>query len=172
MADELHRGGSVEWGRSLKRLFALFADVKQLSLSDTNIRYLDNKLDKAAELFDSKVASEITLGEAMMRGIFDVPTYILSVYTYEKDLKKCEACIRSAKSAMVRDENERKLDAMLLALEKADGLDELFAKHLPDRHGKYIVLCANAERMREMIGHAEEWFYKMDKTPHIYSLYS
>ena len=172
VVDELHRGGAAEWGKSLKRLFSLYPDVKRLGLSATNIRYLDNQRDMAAELFDSNIASEMTLGEAMVRGILNVPTYILSVYAFEKDLKKYKARIRKAKSAVVRDEAERQLEAMRRTLEKADGLDELFAKHMPDRHGKYIAFCSNAEHMREMVGCADTWFHKVDESPHIYSVYS
>ena len=170
VVDELHRGGAAEWGKSLKRLFDLYPDVKRLGLSATNIRYLDNKRDMAAELFDSNIASEMTLGEAMVRGILNVPTYILSVYAFEKDLKKYKARIRKAKSAVVRDEAERQLEAMRRTLEKADGLDELFAKHMPDRHGKYIAFCSNAEHMREMVGCADTWSHKVDESPHIYSV--
>ena len=39
-------------------------------------------------------------------------------------------------------------------------------------HGKYIVFCANAEHMNEMIAKAPEWFAKVDAKLHIYSAYS
>ncbi|MFR5880821.1 MAG: hypothetical protein ACLUEQ_08455 [Cloacibacillus evryensis] len=40
-----------------------------LGLSATNIRYLDNQRDMADELFDGNIASEMTLGEAVVRGM-------------------------------------------------------------------------------------------------------
>ena len=40
------------------------------------------------ELFDGNVASEMTLGEAIVRGILNPPKYVLSVFSYQKDLAK------------------------------------------------------------------------------------
>ena len=40
-----------------------------LGLSATHVRYLDNQRDMADELFDGCIASEMTLGEAIGRGI-------------------------------------------------------------------------------------------------------
>jgi hypothetical protein len=50
------------------------------------------------------------------------------------------------------------LESLRRALKKADGLDEVFRKHIPDKGGKYIASCANLENMDEMINHVPEWF--------------
>jgi len=125
----------------------------------------------ADELFDGNIASEITLGEAIVRGILNPPKYVLSIFKYEADLKKYEARIRKDRSKAVRDEGEKYLEALRRALENADGLDVIFDKHMADRTGKYIVFCANKEHMDEMMGHME-WFAKVDRQPHVYSLYA
>ena len=67
--DEFHRCGADVWGHYVKRLLTLFPDVPILGLSATAIRSLDNQRDMADELFDGNIASEITLGEAIVRGI-------------------------------------------------------------------------------------------------------
>lgn len=54
----------------------------------------------------------------------------------------------------------------------ADGLDKVFAKHMPKRDGKYIVFCVSFDHMNEMAGKAKEWFAKVDSEPHIYKAYS
>lgn len=54
----------------------------------------------------------------------------------------------------------------------ADGLDKVFAKHMPKRDGKYIVFCASFDHMNEMADKAKEWFAKVDTEPHIYKAYS
>lgn len=54
----------------------------------------------------------------------------------------------------------------------ADGLDKVFAKHMPKRDGKYIVFCASFDHMNEMADKAKEWFAKVDSEPHIYKAYS
>ena len=63
--------------------------------------------DMAEELFDGNIASEMTLGEAIVRGILKSPTYILSVYSYQDDMEKYKNRINRAKSHAVRDEAEK-----------------------------------------------------------------
>lgn len=170
--DEFHRAGADVWGQGVKKLLAAYPASQILGLSATSIRYLDNQRDMSDELFDGNVASEMTLGEAIVRGILSAPKYVLSVFSYQKDLDRYKARVKRAKSKLVRDEAEIYLEALRRALEKADGLDVIFAKHMNDRTGKYIFFCANKEHMDEMIDHVPEWFGKIDAKPHIYSVYS
>lgn len=170
--DEFHRCGAEMWGQGVQKLLAAYAATPVLGLSATAIRYLDNQRDMADELFDGNVASEITLGEAIVRGILAAPKYVLSVFSYQKDLERYKARVHRAKSKVVRDEAERYLDALRRALEKADGLDIIFDKHMTERTGKYIVFCANKEHMDTMMDKVPEWFSRIDKAPHIYSVYS
>ncbi|MCD7885147.1 MAG: DEAD/DEAH box helicase family protein, partial [Lachnospiraceae bacterium] len=88
--DEFHRCGAKCWGQGVQRLLAAFPEVPILGLSATNIRYLDNQRDMADELFDGNVASQMNLGEAIVRGILNPPKYVLSVYSWKKDLVKYE----------------------------------------------------------------------------------
>lgn len=170
--DEFHRCGADMWGKGVAKLLGTFPNVPVLGLSATAIRYLDNRRDMADELFDGNVASEMTLGEAIVRGILNPPKYVLSVYSYQKDLERYEARVRNAKSKAVRDAASEYLEALRRSLEKADKLDDLFDKNMDDRHGKYLVFASNVAHMNEMIGKAEEWFCKVDTEPHIYSVYS
>ena len=170
--DEFHRCGAKVWGQGVEKLLTIYSDTPVLGLSATAIRYLDNQRDMSDELFDGNVASEMTLGEAIVRGILNPPKYVLSVFSYQKDLEKYQKRLRMAKNKAVRDEGERQLDALRHALQKADGLDEIFRKHMKNPAGKYIVFCANYEHMTEMIEKAPEWFAEVDKQPHIYTVYS
>ncbi len=170
--DEFHRCGAAMWGQGVQKLLSMYPKAKVLGLSATAIRYLDNQRDMSDELFDGNVASEMTLGEAIVRGILSPPKYVLSVFSYQKDLEKYEKRVRMAKSRVIRDEGEKQLEALRHALKQADGLDEIFRKHMKNRSGKYIVFCANYEHMTEMIGRAPEWFEKVDQNPHIYKAYS
>lgn len=170
--DEFHRCGAEAWGGGVQRLMERYPAAKLLGLSATNIRYLDNQRNMADELFDGNVASEMTLGEAIVRGILKAPTYVLSVFAYQKDFDRLKSRVRHAKSKAVRDKADKYLEALRRALEHADGLDVIFDKHMTDRHGKYLVFCANVEHMREMMSHVPEWFGKIDAKPHVYSAYS
>ena len=170
--DEFHRCGAEMWGKGVQAVLNTYPTVPVLGLSATNIRYLDNQRDMADELFDGNVASEMTLGEAIVRGILKPPKYVLSVFQYQKDLDKYAYRVKHAKNKAVRDEGEKVLEALRRALEKADGLPKIFNKHMPNKNGKYIVFCANVEHMDEMVSHAQEWFGGIDSAPHIYKAYS
>ncbi|MCD8074994.1 MAG: Helicase associated domain protein, partial [Lachnospiraceae bacterium] len=195
--DEFHRCGAEVWGQGVQKLLAAFPDTPILGLSATNIRYLDNQRDMAEELFEGNIASEMTLGEAIVRGILNSPKYVLSVYSCQQraetsprsraaagraahaentscwngTLEKYEKRVKAAKNRAVRDTCERYLEDLKRALEMSEGLDEIFDKHMTDRTGKYIVFCSNKEHMDEMMGHLE-WFERVDQHPHVYSLYS
>ncbi len=189
--DEFHRCGAAQWGGGVERLRGMYPGAKVLGLSATNIRYLDNQRDMAWELFGGNVASELTLGEAVATGILPAPKYVLSVYSYQKELQRYEMRVRQARGKVVREKAGKELEALRRALEKADGLAEVFARHmLPEiseetkgindkesdagiaQFGKYLVFCANYEHLLEMRGLAPEWFAKVDAAPHIYTAYS
>lgn len=170
--DEFHRCGAEMWGAGVQRLLAVFPEVPILGLSATAIRYLDNQRDMADELFDGNVASEMTLGEAIVRGILNPPKYVLSVFSYQEDYDKIKRRVRRARNKAVKDAAEQYLEALRRALEMADGLDVIFDKHMTDRTGKYIVFCSNIEHLNEMSGKVHEWFSKVDPKPHVYQVYS
>lgn len=170
--DEFHRCGAEMWGDGVSRLLNAFPSVPVLGLSATSIRYLDDQRDMAEELFDGNLASQMTLGEAIVRGILNPPRYVLSVYSVQKDLDQYTKRIQASRSKAVRDAGERYLDALRRALENAEGLDEMFRRHMTDPQGKYLVFCSNAQHMGEMMEKVPQWFGKIDPHPHVYSAYS
>lgn len=170
--DEFHRCGAQMWGQGVKSLLTEYPDAPVLGLSATAIRYLDNQRNMADELFEGNVASEMSLGEAIVRGILNPPKYVLSVFSYQKDLEKYEKRVRHAKSKAVRDEGQKYLDALRRTLEQADGMEKIFSKHITEKDGKYIIFCADFEHMLEMIDVSKDWFSEVDENPHIYKAYS
>lgn len=170
--DEFHRGGASSWSVNVQYLIEAYPDMKLLGLSATHIRYLDNQRDMAEELFDGNIASEMTLGEAIVRGILLPPKYVISVYGYQEELRKYEDRVDRIVNTGIRDKNRAELDAFRKALEMADGLDKVFDKNMENRQGKYIVFCSNKTRMEEMASHAVEWFGRIDPDMHIYKVYS
>ena len=169
--DEYHRAGATFWQKGVEQLLFTYSDVPILGFSATNIRYLDSQRDMAQELFDGNIASQMSLGEAIVRGILNPPKYVLSMYYYQNTLEKCERRVKKTKSKVARDNAEKCLEELRRTLEKAEGLDVIFKKHMTDPHGKYIVFCSNKEHMDQMMKHTE-WFSKVDKEPHMYSVYS
>ena len=170
--DEFHRAGAECWGESTVALLKLCPDAKLLGLTATNIRYLDNNRDMAEELFGGHIASEMTLGEAIVRGILPAPKYVTTVYQYQKELARYQTRINNLRSAGIQDVNQKYLDALRRTLEKADGLDKVFAHHITNKSGKYIVFCANKEHMDEMVSHVPEWFAGVNPDVAVYEAYS
>ena len=170
--DEFHRAGAECWGESTVALLKLCPDAKLLGLTATNIRYLDNNRNMAEELFDGHVASEMTLGEAVVRGILPAPKYVTTVYRYQKTLAKYQARVDNLRTPGIQDVNQKYLDALRRALEQADGLDLVFQHHITQTSGKYIVFCANKEHMDEMVSHVPEWFSGVNPDVAVYEAYS
>lgn len=170
--DEFHRAGAEHWGERVQKLLALCPDAKLLGLTATSIRYLDNNRDMAEELFDGHIASEMTLGEAIVRGVLPAPKYVTTVFRYQNELAKYQARVDSLRSPGVQDANQKYLEALRRALEQADGLDKVFAKHITQTCGKYIVFCSGKEHMDEMVSHVLEWFAGVNKNIKVYKTYS
>lgn len=169
--DEFHRCGAAEWGKSVKKLLDAYPEAKVLGLSATNIRYLDNQRDMAEELFEGYIASEMTLGEAILKGILQAPTYVTSLYSYQEEYKRWQRRTASMGNKALQTANEALLEKLRRALEQAEGLDHIFAKHMPDKSGKYLVFCADKNHLDEMQEKAGEWFHCVDEAPHIYTAY-
>ena len=170
--DEFHRAGAEEWGKGVQKLLKYYDNRPILGLSATNVRYLDNQRDMADELFDGNIASYMTLGEAIVRGILNAPKYVLSVYSCRKSLKKYEERVRRQKSKATRDAAEEYLEELRRSLDKAEGIDEIFKKHITDKNGKYIVFCSDYEHLCEMTEKVPEWFGEIGENPRIYKAYS
>lgn len=170
--DEFHRCGAEQWGNAVQRTIAANPGAKLLGLSATNVRYLDNMRDMAEELFEGHIASELSLGEAIVRGILPAPKYVTTVFKYQSELERYQQQVRTMRPAALRDVNQKYLDALRRALEKADGLEQVFARHMTNKSGKYIVFCSGMEHMREMMEQSGSWFAGVNPDIHFYMAYS
>ena len=170
--DEFHRCGAECWGESVQALIDTHSDARLLGLSATNIRYLDNQRDIAKELFDGYVASEMTLGECIVRGILPKPKYVTTVFKYQQDLQRYQDRIDRVKSPAMRDIHEKYYNALRRALEQADGLDVILKKHINNKKGKYLIFCSGYEHIQEMKKLTAEWFASINSDVHTYTAYS
>lgn len=170
--DEFHRAGAPEWGKRVNYLLEYYSEVPVLGLSATNIRYLDGQRDMADELFEGNVASQMTLGEAIVRGILLPPTYVTAIYSCAKDLKKYERKVANAKNSAVRDAAQKYLDSLRRAIAMADGLEDIFARHITNKNGKFIVFCPDREEMGRLINLSRSMFSKVNDTIRTYIVYS
>ena len=170
--DEFHRAGAPEWGKRVNYLLERYAEVPVLGLSATNIRYLDGQRDMADEIFEGNIASQMTLGEAIVRGILLPPTYVTAIYSCAKDLKKYERRVNSAKSAATRDAAQKYLDSLRGAIDMADGLDDIFCKYITNKNGKFIVFCPDRQEMGKLLNLANSMFGKVNQDIRTYIVYS
>ena len=170
--DEFHRCGAKCWGGGVARLLSAYPGTQLLGLSATKIRYLDGQRDMAEELFEGCVASEMALGEAVVRGILPAPTYVTTIYQIQRELEGLQKRIDAVGPAALRRDNQWRMDALRLAVESAEGLPSVFARHMTDKVGKYLVFCSGQAHMKRVLSHAKEWFGSVDPEMHVYSAYS
>lgn len=170
--DEFHRCGAKCWGGGVTRLLAAYPGARLLGLSATKIRYLDGQRDMAEELFEGCIASEMTLGEAVVRGILPAPTYVTTVYQIEQELEGLQKRIDAVSPAVLRRDSQRHMEALREVVENAEGLPDVFARHLTDKRGKYLVFCSSQAHMKRVLSHAQAWFGAIDPEMHVYSAYS
>ena len=154
--DEFHRVGAECWGASTLELLKRCPDAKILGLSATNIRYLDNNRDMAEELFDGHIASEMTLGEAIVRGILPAPKYVTTVYQYQKELTRYQNRIDNLRSAGIQDVNQKYLDADVFLLpSRWEGLP---ISLLESMYMKKVCVVSNVIGNRDVIHTGENGF--------------
>ncbi len=170
--DEFHRCGAKCWGNGVMRLLGAYSHARLLGLSATKIRYLDGQRDMAEELFEGCIASEMTLGEAVVRGILPAPTYVTTVYQMQRELEKLQRRVDAVSPAALRRSSQQRMDALREAVENAEGLPAIFTRHIKDKTGKYLVFCSSQAHMKRVMNHAKEWFGEIDPDMHVYSAYS
>lgn len=120
--DEFHRCGAYCWGQGVERLLRAYPASKVLGLSAPPIRYLDNCRNMAEELFtvDGRlcVASEMTLGEAIVRGILPAPRYVTTMLRVQQELLRYQKRIDTLVPRGMKEPSQRCLDALRRALSR------------------------------------------------------
>lgn len=173
--DEFHRCGAYYWGLGVQRLLDWYPKARILGLSATPIRYLDNCRNMAQELFtvDGQlcVASEMALGEAIVRGILPAPRYVTTVFQYQQELRRYQKRIDTLLPQGMKEPSQRYLDALRRALSQADGLEKVFTRYLK-KGEKYILFCSDWAHLQEIKEKIPNWFGEVDSNPRCYCLYA
>lgn len=168
--DEFHRCGASEWGQKVRQLLAAFPNAKVLGLSATNIRYLDGQRDMAKELFDGRIAAQMSLAQAVAQKLLPAPTYVISLYSWQEEMRRLSKKVAALKLQSRKEESGALLEKLRRSLAQADGPEQIFEKYLkPDGH--YLVFCANQVHLKEMLALAPQWFGRVDQSPHLYQAY-
>lgn len=170
--DEFHRCGAPEWGKGLDVLLNNNYNTKVLGFSATPIRYLDDCRNMAEELFDNNIASQITLVEAVAKGILPLPTYINALYSFDEDIQRIQTKINRLASESDRKLFQEKFDSAKRLLEKSEGLEKVFSKNITKSNGRFIVFCRDVEHMNRMIEESRNWFGDVNSNIDMYSVIS
>ena len=168
--DELHRTGADKWGPKVNTLLDMYSEAKVLGLTATPDRMDDKNV--VDDLFEGNISYELTLVEAIKRGIVKPPKYVKCDYELRDMLVGIAEQIKECDDKETRERLEEKLDKMRKIVDQAEGIPELFAKNMTKKDGKYIVFCKDKEHMKQMMEEAKKWFAEIDSKPEMYYVYS
>lgn len=169
--DEFHRAGSPKWGQAVKYLLESHPNSKVLGLSATPTRYTDHK-NMLDTLFEGNIASEITLAEAMAKGILPLPTYISTIYSLNQQFQELEENIKSVTNPAQKLELEKLVEQARESLHQVEGLDQIFARYMTKKDGKYLLFCKDIQHLEEMKTKIKKWFGGINDKIEVYDVHS
>lgn len=169
--DEFHRAGPDFSGNNLRRLWEVNPSAKMLGTSATPIRFMDDFRNMATELFNDRIASYMSIPNAIVRGIFSEPDYYYGRYIFHEDLSNMKQNILSMRS-LNREKLFRGLSSKEIDWEQSHGLEDVVKELVtPDRR-KLIVFCKNLEhmmRVKEMLDPVFKSIYRTVRSLAIHS---
>lgn len=119
-----------EWGKKIEELIERYPQAKVIGLSATPIR--SDNVNVVERLFQNKVASEISLLEAIESGIIMPPRYVTPDFVREDEIKTLLERIEET-------QGEEKSQAVVIdlgnnneILYKSQGLDEIYQYEIRD----------------------------------------
>ena len=166
--DEFHRTGAYSWYKKVNILLSSHEDADVLGLSATPIRYLDNARNMIEELLDSNVANEITLGEAVYRGILPKFNYITACYTHD-DTKYILDNIKNIPDKKERRKRLKEYREFIFNIEQANKIEDLFRDNIKNKSGKFIVFCKSVPHTKECEKLLKQWFSNIGMKVHTYT---
>ncbi|OXA65574.1 hypothetical protein B0A67_24275 [Flavobacterium aquidurense] len=150
--DEFHRVGATKWGNAVLNVLTANPKAKVLGTSATPIRYLDDSRNMAEELFDNNIASELPLGEAILRGIHKKPKYVTTLYNYSDILSKTRNKIQKSNLDDIKKNQElERLRSVEINWNSSKGIDTILKKHLNVDRKKILVFCRDTEHREEAL---------------------
>lgn len=171
--DEFHRCGAPKWNAGVNSLLALNPDSKVLGTSATPIRYLDSMRNMAEELFDNCYAVNMTLSEAIRKGILPMPVYVTALYSFSEDIGRLQKRADMSGNDYLKHKLYAKIQKAKGMISELDcGIDKIFCRHMSRKSGKYIVFCTDTERLHTAYDEAAQWFLDVNQNIHKYSVYS
>ena len=151
--DEYHRCGSPLVGLKINKLLRIikekYPNTKVIGASATKIRYLDDERNMNNILFNGVEAADLSLSDAILKGILPIPIYISYNYNLINDLNLIEK--RITKYAFYEEDIKRyytRIKKLKSEVEKLLNSDSDINKYLEDE-GKYLVFSSNISSIKK-----------------------
>ena len=158
--DEFHRCGSDDWGSAVDHLLALYVECFLIGFTATPVRYLDKAgtRDMSEELFHGSIASYYTLQDAINDKVLPVPHYVLGDILMNERVSSLETALTQVASyGRARTAGYSLLESLKRNMAEAQGIDEIFKCHMPNRFAKLIVFCRNLEHIAQCREDMHRW---------------
>lgn len=158
--DEFHRCGADDWGSAVDHLLALYIECFLIGFTATPVRYLDKAgtRDMSEELFHGSIASYYTLQDAINDKVLPVPHYVLGDILMNERVSSLETALTQVASyGRARTAGYSLLESLKRNMAEAQGIDEIFKCHMPNRFAKLIVFCRNLEHIAQCREDMHRW---------------
>lgn len=158
--DEFHRCGADDWGSAVDHLLALYVECFLIGFTATPVRYLDKAgtRDMSEELFHGSIASYYTLQDAINDKVLPVPHYVLGDILMNERVSSLETAVTQVASyGRARTAGYSLLESLKRNMAEAQGIDEIFKCHMPNRFAKLIVFCRNLEHIAQCREDMHRW---------------
>ena len=158
--DEFHRCGADDWGSAVDHLLALYVECFLIGFTATPVRYLDKAAtrDMSEELFHGSIASYYTLQDAINDKVLPVPHYVLGDILMNERVSSLETALTQVASyGRARTAGYSLLESLKRNMAEAQGIDEIFKCHMPNRFAKLIVFCRNLEHIAQCREDMHRW---------------
>lgn len=158
--DEFHRCGADDWGSAVDHLLALYVECFLIGFTATPVRYLDKAgtRDMSEELFHGSIASYYTFQDAINDKVLPVPHYVLGDILMNERVSSLETALTQVASyGRARTAGYSLLESLKRNMAEAQGIDEIFKCHMPNRFAKLIVFCRNLEHIAQCREDMHRW---------------
>lgn len=158
--DEFHRCGADDWGSAVDHLLALYVECFLIGFTATPVRYLDKAgtRDMSEELFHGSIASYYTLQDAINDKVLPVPHYVLGDILMNERVSSLKTALTQVASyGRARTAGYSLLESLKRNMAEAQGIDEIFKCHMPNRFAKLIVFCRNLEHIAQCREDMHRW---------------
>ena len=158
IVDEFHRTGAEGTNIGMESLFEVFPDIPVIGASATPTRHSDRR-NMVDELFNSKMAFQLNLPDAIAKEIVRAPQYISALYSIDSDINEIEHTIHESDvDQKTKDKQLVRLHDYAINWRKGEGIHHVLKKHINPKQSKMVIFCKDVTHLKQMKIVVEQWF--------------